>query len=179
MARYLGKGQIGVCQRSGIKMKRCEMIEDGQVKGLLVHPDWWEPYHPQLVPPPMRPDGLPKQRPAPDEVSGPTTSALSGVSSAHHAVLTWSQANSGPSYITQYQIYRNVNGGLYSLLATIVPTMDTNFNLNDQFWQEVITYGSPYTDLTSSAGNTYGYYVVATAFEGGSSTSNIVSVIVT
>ena len=34
------------CQRSGIIMRRADMVVDGQT-GLLVHPGWWEPKHPQ------------------------------------------------------------------------------------------------------------------------------------
>ncbi len=156
-------------------MKRSEMIEDGQIKGLLVHPDWWEPYHPQLVPPPMRPDGLPKYRPAPDEVAPPNASVLSGVLTTNKPVLTWTPAISGASNITQYQIWKNVDGGLFSLLVTLPVTFDTNFNLNGQFWQEVITYGSPYTDNAVLSTHTYQYYIIAVAAEGGTSRSNTVS----
>lgn len=176
MARYLGRHQIGVCQRSGQKMKRAEMVEDGQIRGLLVHPDWWEPYQPQLVPPPMRPDGLPKQRPAPDEVAPPTASALSGELLGGFPVLTWTQADSGASYIENYLLYRNVDGGLYSLLATLPVTLESNFDLYGQFWQEFVVYGSPYTDSTATTGHDYMYYVVASAAEGGSSRSNTVQV---
>jgi hypothetical protein len=45
MAR--GSRAIGFCQRSGIKMLLKDMVEDGHIRGLMVHPDWWEPRHPQ------------------------------------------------------------------------------------------------------------------------------------
>lgn len=38
------------CQRSGQKMNYRELVEDGHIEGLLVHPDWWEPKHPQEIP---------------------------------------------------------------------------------------------------------------------------------
>ena len=38
------------CQRSGQKMWYRDLVEDGHVPGLLVHPDWWEPWHPQEDP---------------------------------------------------------------------------------------------------------------------------------
>jgi hypothetical protein len=38
------------CQRSGQKMRYMDLVEDGHIEGLLVHPDWWEPKHPQEIP---------------------------------------------------------------------------------------------------------------------------------
>ena len=31
-------------------MRYRDLVEDGHVPGLLVHPDWWEPRHPQELP---------------------------------------------------------------------------------------------------------------------------------
>lgn len=76
MARYLGRNQVGICQRSGKKVRRADLVEDGQVKGLLVAKEWWEPYHPQLLPPPMRADGIPHFKPAPDDVLPPPAPVL-------------------------------------------------------------------------------------------------------
>ncbi len=175
MAKYLGKGQIGICQRSGQKMKRADMVEDGQVRGLLVHPDWWEPYHPQLVPPPMRADGIAKQRPAPDQVPQPNAPVLSGSLVINQPNLTWTPSSSKVSNVSSYSIYRNVNGGLYSLLAIVQVTFGTDFMLDGEFWEETATYAQPYIDTTVIDGNSYNYYVVGSAQEGGNSpNSNIV-----
>lgn len=76
MARYLGRGQVGICQRSGKKVKRGELVEDDQVKGLLVAKEWYEIYHPQLLPPPMRADGIARFRPAPDDSLAPPAPVL-------------------------------------------------------------------------------------------------------
>jgi hypothetical protein len=76
MARYLGRGQVGICQRSGKKVRREDLVEDGQVKGLLVDKYWYEPYHPQLLPPPMRADGIAHLRPAPDDRLAPPAPVL-------------------------------------------------------------------------------------------------------
>lgn len=40
-------GAIGECGRSGQKMLLSEMVEDGYYPGLMVHPTWYEPRHPQ------------------------------------------------------------------------------------------------------------------------------------
>jgi hypothetical protein len=45
-----GRHAIAECQRSGQKMRYRDLVEDGHVPGLLVHPDWWEPKHPQEIP---------------------------------------------------------------------------------------------------------------------------------
>lgn len=52
MARRYAKGRHAVaeCQRSGQKMRYRDLVEDGHIEGLLVHPDWWEPKHPQEIP---------------------------------------------------------------------------------------------------------------------------------
>ena len=67
MSRRYAKGRHAVaeCQRSGQKMKYRDLVEDGHIPGLLVHPDWWEPKHPQETPPDMT-DPIALHRPAPE-----------------------------------------------------------------------------------------------------------------
>lgn len=67
-----GKRAIAECQRSGQKMLYRDLVEDGHIPGLLVHPDWWEPKHPQEIPPRVD-DPIALERPAP-EISVPTGS---------------------------------------------------------------------------------------------------------
>jgi len=50
-------------------MRYRDLVEDGHIPGLLVHPDWWEPKHPQEIPPDMT-DPIALYRPAP-EISVP------------------------------------------------------------------------------------------------------------
>ena len=45
-----GRNAVAECQRSGQKMRYRDLVEDGHVPGLLVHPQWWEPKHPQEIP---------------------------------------------------------------------------------------------------------------------------------
>lgn len=45
-----GKNALAECMRSGQKMRYQDLVEDGQIPGLLVHPDWYEPRHPQEIP---------------------------------------------------------------------------------------------------------------------------------
>ena len=64
-----GRNAIAECQRSGQKMRYRDLVEDGHVPGLLVHPDWWEPKHPQEIPVEIH-DPIALYRPAP-EISVP------------------------------------------------------------------------------------------------------------
>lgn len=72
MSRKYAKGRHAVaeCQRSGQKMRYRDLVEDGHIPGLLVHPDWWEPKHPQETPVRVD-DPVALYRPAP-EISIPT-----------------------------------------------------------------------------------------------------------
>lgn len=46
-------------------MRYRDLVEDGHVPGLLVHPDWWEPKHPQETPPDVT-DPVALYRPSPE-----------------------------------------------------------------------------------------------------------------
>lgn len=60
-----GRNALAECQRSGQKMRYRDLVEDGHVPGLLVHPDWWEPKHPQEIPVDVT-DPVALYRPAPE-----------------------------------------------------------------------------------------------------------------
>jgi hypothetical protein len=40
----------GICQRSGARYLLSDLIEDGRIPGLLVHPSWYEPFQQQERP---------------------------------------------------------------------------------------------------------------------------------
>lgn len=60
----------GECQRCGFRVRYLSMVEDGHIPGLRVCPTCYEPEHPQENPPPIGPDRVALERPAP-EVSIP------------------------------------------------------------------------------------------------------------
>lgn len=60
-----GRNAVAECQRSGQKMRYRDLVEDGHISGLLVHPDWWEPKHPQEIPVEVT-DPIALWRPAPE-----------------------------------------------------------------------------------------------------------------
>ena len=37
----------GICQKSGMRVRRVDMVEDGYYKGLMVAPQYYDPPHPQ------------------------------------------------------------------------------------------------------------------------------------
>ena len=131
MARYLGRGQVAICQRSGKKCKRSDLVEDGQVKGLLVAKEWWEPYHPQLLPPPMRADGIPHFKPAPDDVLPPPAPVLTLVSySGGVAELSWTQTSNDIGFTDFYVVSSfNPTTGVYTYITTVY-TPDT-YSIDD------------------------------------------------
>lgn len=66
MSKYAkGRHAVAECQRSGQKMRYRDLVEDGHIEGLLVHPDWWEPKHPQEIPVTVT-DPIALYRPAPE-----------------------------------------------------------------------------------------------------------------
>lgn len=69
MAKYLGKGQLAECQRSGTKCHASELVRDGRNPHLLVLPEWADPPHPQerpFVPSPT--DGMPRFPVGPENI---------------------------------------------------------------------------------------------------------------
>lgn len=205
MPKYLkpgrsGSSQIGICQRSGQKMLRADMVEDGQVQGELVHPDWWEPYHPLLLPPPMRPDGLPKQRPAPDDVFPMTAGVLTGLlsggsgggggftwiwpallggsgSGGEGVLLTWTQFTSTGSQLESYNVWRSIDGGVsFQLLGSVPVTQDIEliYRRVQGDWQQQFVYGQPFVDPEGEAG--YQYYIQGVQIHGLSANSNIITI---
>lgn len=182
MPKYLhpfkrGGSQIGICQRSGAKFYRSDLVEDGQVKGELVHPDWYEPYHPLLLPPPMRPDGLPKRRPAPDDTFPLTPGVLSAMRTGATTDLTWTAFESTGSQLESYNVWRSVDNGVsFQLLGSVEVTQDIEliYRRVQGDWQQTFVYDQPFVDSESAAG--YQYYVQGIQIHGMSANSNTVTV---
>jgi len=160
-------------------MYRKDMVEDGQVFGELVDKYWYEPYHPQLIPPPMRPDGLPRRRPAPDDSVAPNVAPiLAAANVGNHASLTWTAAQTTYTQIASYAVWSNLGiaGGPFVLLYTLLtPLVYTETGTANNL--QPVAYTLAYTDSTSNLATTqYQYYVVATAVIGGSVQSNTVTI---
>lgn len=73
-----GRNAIAECQRSGQKMRYRDLVEDGHIPNLLVHPDWYEPRHPQELPVDTS-DAVALWKPAP-EISVPDPQAACPIS---------------------------------------------------------------------------------------------------
>jgi hypothetical protein len=65
-----GNSALAECQRCGLRLPYRDLVEDGHIPGLLVHPECYEPQHPQEIPV-RATDPIALYRPAP-EISIPT-----------------------------------------------------------------------------------------------------------
>jgi len=71
MAYATGKHAVGFCMRCGLPWKYAQLRDDGQVRGLRVCPDCWEPEHPQETPAKPR-DPIALRRSAPENIASGT-----------------------------------------------------------------------------------------------------------
>lgn len=58
MSQKYIRERYGYCQRSGKRVPRRLMVEDGDIPGMMVAPDWYEPEHPQKKLDPLPPENL-------------------------------------------------------------------------------------------------------------------------
>ena len=160
MSRKYAKGRHAVaeCQRSGQKMRYRDLVEDGHVPGLLVHPDWWEPKHPQEIPVEID-DPIALLRPAPEisieadygdpeaptpPPTGPapndfcTTAAQTVTAGATQVVL-----DQATKYIIGQWVFITLDGG-GTFISRITTTADTPTFL--------VPFTSPFVG-TATAGN--------------------------
>lgn len=167
--RFLGKGQIAICMRSGIKCKASELVRDGRNPALLVLPEWADPAHPQERPyVPEDEEGTPSFQPSPENppVTPPVLTAVPEFGPQVH--LTWTAAvrAAGPR-IEEYDVYRDAGTG-FVLLTTVAVVYD--------MFGGVITPGLSYVDHAVVAEALYSYKVVGLTSSGQGLTSNTVTV---
>lgn len=156
----VGNQAVGECARCGEKRLYKELIFDGYYAWMRVCPDCYEERHPQerIV---SAADPVALFRPAPQLVPAPSTPVLSGAILAGHPVLSWTQSIGGADFVTQYFLYRSTDGLAAVQIANPQVVRDWDAG--------VLSYGSPFIDLTATAGHAYGYYVIGNAFESGNS----------
>lgn len=177
------KDAVAICNRSGQKMMRADMVEDGYLRGLLVHPDWYDPYHPQERP--FDPDeGIAIYRPAPDLMPvppGPSLILHTPVSTQGVITVTTSitQPNPPGSTVTRWELWRaQVIFGqqpVFTRITTQLPTPPQFIQPNDLVQAEAnnqvpansvvnaSVVGQQFAtivDNTAIAGNSYQYYVI-------------------
>ena len=172
--RYLGKGQIAVCMRSGIKCHASELVRDGRIPSLLVLPEWADPPHPQ-------------ERPyIPDSGEGrarfPTTGADNGpvvppvltaepeldVDDAPFVTLTWTAAEwKAGEPVDTYSVLRDAGDG-YVILSDLDVEYDSFGGITGPTLELLDT------DVTVDG--TYSYKVIAYS-HGKTVASNVVTVV--
>lgn len=133
-----GRHAVAECQRSGQKMRYRDLVEDGHVPGLLVHPDWWEPRHPQEIPPDVT-DPVALWRPAP-EVSVEDGYGLPEVLDGETAPTTPAGASTGTLAVAA------ATGDTHIVVETAV-----KYNIGDWLFIELDATGFHITRIVSTA----------------------------
>lgn len=169
--RLLGRGQLAVCMRSGIKCHASELVRDGRVPALLVLPEWADEAHPQERPyVPVSDEATPRYPVSPDNPLPNVNPVLAGQAFiTPRVVLTWAAARraAGPR-IDEYDVYKDSGAG-YVLLTTVT-VVYTAFGA---ITGPTLTY----IDSAVAHAGSYSYKVVAIA-SGHSMTSNVVTLTV-
>jgi hypothetical protein len=70
MARYLGRHTIGIDQRTGKKVRYADLVEDGEIKGILTTREERDAEHPQKFARRIPLDRLNIRRPSPEPIIG-------------------------------------------------------------------------------------------------------------
>lgn len=73
MSRSLGKGPIGYSQRTGRKVRAVDLVEDGEIRGLIVERADADREHPQKYAKRAPPDRISLRRPMPEASVQPCT----------------------------------------------------------------------------------------------------------
>lgn len=153
-----------------------DMVFDGRYPNMRVDPAWYEGKHPQEYLPKVD-DPVALFRPSPEVTIPPTAPVLvvslmalppastpvllGNLISPTEVDLSWTAATIAGSTIANYYLYHQVDGGGFTLLATL----------------SAVTLA--YVDLTVSPGHTYNYYVFARPVVGSdSANSNTVTEVI-
>lgn len=155
------KNAIAICDRSGQKMLRADMIEDGYLRGMMVHPEWYD--GPQQQEEPFDPEeGIAIYKPRPDNVQPmPYSPVLTGSLSGSHAVLNWTQQDTPWGTLKNWYVWRQLPGMGYIRIATVNPIIpvDIFVQLPDLIGREEgtvpVVSGLTYTDTSWVTGSNY------------------------
>jgi hypothetical protein len=158
-AKYARGSQAwGMCQRCGLRALLRDLVFDGYMPGLRVHPECFDARHPQEFLQDVT-DPIALWKPAPDEVAF-TLPVLFVVAVGPPVRLAWTSADFGAYTTGNYQVYRGLPGNPYALLATFPNVY--NIVEDDQLR---VHPGSPgivetliYVD-SSVIADTYNYYI--------------------
>jgi hypothetical protein len=149
-----------ICQRCGLRGLYRNSVFDGHIANLRVHPECWEPKHPQESLPKVT-DPIALWRPSPEW--GGTPSVLEAVLNEETGFieLSWTEAEIFNARFESYDVYRAIVDpvtseiGEYVLLEALPITYGYDMEILDQ----TLTY----TDEDVEFGVTYAYKVIANA----------------
>lgn len=150
-----------ICQRCGQRGLYRDSVFDGNIENLRVHPECWEPKHPQEYLPAVR-DPIALWRPSPEW--GGTSPVVQAVLNLDNSVtLTWTEAGIFNARFESYDVYRAevpengdpIDPEDYVLLESLPIVYDEFMAILEQ----TLTF----TDTTTVPGTTYAYKVIANA----------------
>lgn len=149
-----------ICQRCGQRGLYIQSVFDGQIANLRVHPECWEPKHPQESLPRVT-DPIALWRPSPEWGGTPSVLTAEINESTGFIDLSWTEAEIFNARFESYDVYRAIvdettgEPGEYSLLESLPITYDEFMEILDQTLE--------YTDEDIETGVTYAYKVIANA----------------
>ncbi len=162
MARkYAGGNRAWViCQRCGMRGLYRDSVFDGNIANLRVHPECWEPKHPQELLPKVT-DPVALWRPSPEW--GGTAPVLTAEQSEVTGFidLTWTEAGIFNARFESYDVYRAVGDPVTGEPGEYQP-LESLPILYDEF-MEIIEQTLEYVDEDIEPDTTYAYKVLANA----------------
>lgn len=111
MPLYNGPDQQAECQRSGAKCRASELVRDGRNPGLLVLPEWADPYdpleHPYL---PDAEEGVAQFPLSPENLPNPLLTLAGIYNGAGTIALSWTVAQLIGPRAENYVLYKTIDG---------------------------------------------------------------------
>lgn len=167
--KYLGRGQLAVCMRSGTKCFAHQLIHDGRNPALLVLPEWYDPPQAQEKPySPSNTEGKARFPIAPDHI--PKNPSVLTLADNNPVRLQWSTTQTAGPRVEAYQVYRALGSASFVLQQTY----ESTFGGAPQY---TLTETLAHTDGTAVDGLTYRYRVDAVTSAGTVIRSNVLTVV--
>jgi hypothetical protein len=150
-----------ICQRCGLRGLYRDSVFDGQIANLRVHPECWEPKHPQELLPKVT-DPVALWRPSPEWGGEP--SILEAVINGQGFIeLSWTEAEIFNARFESYDVYRAVvpesgeplDPQDYVLIVSLPIVYDE--------FMAIVSQTLEYTDESVEPDVTYAYKVIANA----------------
>jgi D-alanyl-D-alanine carboxypeptidase len=166
MARYLGRHTIGIDQRTGKKVRYADLVEDGEIKGILTTRENADREHPQKFARRVPTDRLNIRRPSPEPMIG----AVSVIANSGGSADLW-EGNQTALHLSLImgEVVVTPSAGL-APVSTIAPVISGTVSQGAQLSTDDGSWDN------SPTGYTYQWYADGGAIPGATSSTYQVSV---